>query len=82
MRSTSIACENGNAALIEWLLQAGADPNTTLTDGEAALMTSARTGRPEAVSVLLRYGAAVNAKERQRGQTALIWAAKQKWQKH
>ena len=38
-------------------------------------MTAARTGKVDAVKVLLRYGADVNAKEGWHGQTALMWAA-------
>ena len=38
-------------------------------------MTAARTGRADAVEVLLAHGAEVNARERFRGQTALMWAA-------
>ena len=30
----SLACQNGNTALVELLLEAGADPNTTLRGGE------------------------------------------------
>ena len=70
----SLACRNGNGAMVELLLQRGADPNTTLPGGETVLMTAARTGRPEAVRALLARGAAVDARER-RGQTALMWAA-------
>ncbi len=56
------------------LLEAGADPNTTLRGDETALMTAARTGKLGPVKALLARGADVNAKER-RGQTALMWAA-------
>ena len=71
----SLACTNGNAAMVELLLKAGADPNTALPGGETALMTAARTGKVDAVKALLAHGADVNAKEPQRGQTALMWAA-------
>ena len=54
----------GNAAMIEALLNAGADPKTlTTADGETVLMTAARTGNVEAVKVLLSHGADVNARE-------------------
>jgi ankyrin repeat protein len=46
-----------------------------LPEGETVLMTAARTGRPEAIKILLTHGAAVNAAEQWRGQTALMWAA-------
>ena len=72
----SEAAALGNAAIIEQLLKAGADPNTrTTADGETVLMTSARAGNVDAVKVLLDHGADVNAKETYRGQTALMWAA-------
>eukprot|EP00913_Durusdinium_trenchii_P023314 g21892.t1 len=70
----SIACKNGNAAIVQLLLQAGADPNTALPGGETALMTAARTGKPGPVKALLAAGAKVDLKER-KGQTALMWAA-------
>ena len=71
----SLACTNGNGAMVELLLKAGADPNTALPGGETALMTAARTGKVDAVKALLAHGADVNAKESRRGQTALMWAA-------
>ena len=40
---------NGNAAIVERLLVAGADANTALPGGETVLMTAARTGSTEAV---------------------------------
>ena len=39
-----LACENGNAAMVEKLLAAGANPNAALPSGETALMTAARSG--------------------------------------
>ena len=38
-------------------------------------MTAARTGKIAVVKALLSHGAAVEAKESQGGQTALMWAA-------
>jgi len=70
----SLACINGNAAMIELLLKAGADANTTLPEGETALMTAANTGNVAALKVLIAHGANVNATEESRGQTALMWA--------
>src|SRR5687768_12632734 len=48
----SVACTNGNAAMVKLLLEAGADANTTLPGGETALMSVARTGSIDAVSAL------------------------------
>ena len=70
----SLACQNGNTAMVELLLERGADPNTVIRGGETVLMTAARTGKPGPVKALLVRGAKVDAKER-RGQTALMWAA-------
>ena len=48
--------------------------NTATPGGETALMTAARTGNVEAVTLLLDRGANVNAKDAVRAQTALMWA--------
>src|SRR5207244_9376029 len=53
----------------------GANPNAPLTQhGDTALMMAARTGKPDAVTVLLENGADVDAKETWGGTTALMWA--------
>ena len=67
----SVACVNGNAAIIERLLQVGADPNTTRPEGDTVLMTAARSGHVAAVRVLLASGADVHVTTR-KGQTALM----------
>ena len=61
--------------MVERLLAAGADPNTTMPEGDTVLMTAARTGNVAVVKALLRKGADVNARENWKGQTALMWAA-------
>jgi ankyrin repeat protein len=71
----SVACANGNPAMAELLLEAGADPNAALPGGESPLMTAARVGKVRTVKALLERGADINAKDARRGQTALIWAA-------
>src|SRR5438093_11595099 len=71
-----LAAVNGNPAMIERLIKAGADPNAPLTKyGDAALMMAARTGKPDAIKVLLDNGAQINATETWGGTTALMWAA-------
>jgi ankyrin repeat protein len=70
-----LAALNGNAAMIEKLIKAGADPNTPLSKFEdTALMIASRTGKPDAVKMLLDHGANVNAKETWGDTTALMWA--------
>jgi uncharacterized protein len=71
----SLACTNGDAAMIQHLLTAGADPNGTSEEGQTALMTAALTGKADAIKALLTAGAKVNAAEPYKGQTALMWAA-------
>ena len=70
-----MAALNGNGAIVEALLKAGGNANAATSDGETPLMIAARTGIVSAVSVLLAHGANPNTVERQRGQTALMWAA-------
>jgi ankyrin repeat protein len=71
----SLACTNGNGAMVELLLLAGADPNAALPGGETPLMTASRVGSLPTVKALLARGAAVESKDDRRGQTALMWAA-------
>jgi ankyrin repeat protein len=71
----SEACLNGNGAMVDLLLKAGADANGTLPSGETMLMIASRTGKVEAVRALIAAGANVNAKESRGQQTALMWAA-------
>ena len=71
----SEAAINGNVAVIDRLLKAGADPESPNADGQTALMIIARTSNVEAAKSLLSRGAKVNAAEKWRDQTALMWAA-------
>jgi uncharacterized protein len=70
-----MACQNGNAAMIDALLKAGADSNAVKSNGTTPLMMAAASGSVEAVKTLLDHGAGVNAKESAHGQTALMFAA-------
>src|SRR5207244_3996791 len=73
-----LATMNGSAAMIDILLNAGADPNQpVLSHGETPLMMAARSGKPGAVKTLLDHGAKLDATESLRGTTALMWAAEQ-----
>ena len=67
----SVACTNGNSALVEKLLEAGAHPNITNAAGETPVMTCARTGSAEAIKALLARGVDVNAVEPNLNQSAL-----------
>src|SRR3989441_614263 len=70
-----LAATNGNGAMIEKLIKAGADPNVPLTKyGDTALMMAARTGKPDAIKALVDNGAQINAVETWGGTTALMWA--------
>jgi uncharacterized protein len=70
-----LACENRNTPIIDLLLRAGANPNAATWTGETVLMTCSRTGSNDGVNALLTKGADINAREPERGQTALMWAA-------
>jgi len=70
----SQAAEYGDTATIGKLLGAGADADSPNGDGETALMLIARTSNVDAAELLIRHGAQVNARERWREQTPLLWA--------
>ncbi len=69
----SLACMNGETAVVNLLLDADADPSLSVA-GEPPLMTAARTGQIGPVRALLSRGVDVNAAQF-KGQTALMWAA-------
>ena len=75
-----LAAEEGHLALVEALLQRGAEVNATVRDaadgdldGATALMWASENGFPEVAAALLGAGAHVNARTRS-GLTALMWA--------
>ena len=70
-----LACEAGNADLARLLLKNGANPNQTLKNGETPLMMAARTGSVPVLELLLKKGVKVDAREKLRDTTALMWAA-------
>jgi uncharacterized protein len=72
-----LASIRGNAAMIDKLLKAGADPNERGPEGETPLMLASRAGNLDAIKVLLDHKADINAKEKIRGTTALMWASEQ-----
>ncbi len=65
----------GDAGLVKMLLGAGAQADLANADGETPLMLAAHAGAVPAAELLVRRGADVNARERWRGQNALMWAA-------
>ena len=69
------AAFHSNTEVIKALLDAGADPNAAGADGQTPLMLVARGTNVAAAKLLLSKGANAKAKESQRGQTALMWAA-------
>ena len=73
----SEAAVAGNAAVLDALLAAGADPESPNADGQTALMVVARSTNVAAAELLIGRGANVNAREQRKGQTALMWAVAQ-----
>ena len=71
----ALAATNGDAAIIQALLNAGAAVDVANSDGDTPLMLAAASGDPDAIKVLLDHGAAINAKEPVRGETPLMFAA-------
>lgn len=73
----SLACTNGNAAMIKLLLDSGADPNTVDPTGETALMTAAKGGDVESVRVLADAGAKIDTRDSAFQQSALMMAVRE-----
>ncbi len=73
-----LASVTGNATVVERLLKAGADPEAASEAGVTPLMEASRAGSLAAVKSLIAHEANVNAKETERQQTALMWAAAEK----
>jgi len=72
-----LASIEGSAPMIEILLRAGADPNESGPQGETPLMLVSRGGNVSAIKLLLDHKANINAKDKLRGTTALMWASEQ-----
>ena len=74
----ALACGNGNATMVQALVDHGADTNEAAASGETPLMRCVRSGRVDAVKILLGHDAQVNAKDKEHGRTALMWAVTDK----
>jgi uncharacterized protein len=70
-----MAATNGDAAMIQALVDGGARPGAANSNGTTPLMLAAVSGHADAVALLVERGADVNAKENARGETALMFAA-------
>ena len=70
-----LAAREGHAAVIDLLLNAGANVNTVNSLGTTPLMLATSSGDVASVKLLLDHGAAVNAKEKAWGETPLMFAA-------
>jgi ankyrin repeat protein len=66
--------ENGNAAVLETMMSCGFDPGAQDKDGVTALHRAAMGGHPDAVRVLLTFGASVEAQDGMFSATPLVWA--------
>jgi ankyrin repeat protein len=73
------AALNADGPLIDLLLDAGTNPDAALLSGETPLMGATDRGRLEAVAMLIAGGADLNLTESKYGQTALMWAAAEKY---
>lgn len=71
----SEAATVANTAILKLLLAAGADVESANDDGQTALMLVARTENVEAARLLVKKRAKLEAREKWKQQTPLMWAA-------
>jgi ankyrin repeat protein len=69
------AALRADTALLKVLLDAGAQVDLALSQGETPLMLASRTSSVDAVRLLIERGAKVNVVEQWQGQTPLMYAA-------
>jgi len=70
-----LAAKDGNAGVIELLLEAGGDANFTDANGTTPLMYSAASGSSDAVRILLDHDVNLDDADSTNGQTALMFAS-------
>ncbi|MEJ0100842.1 MAG: ankyrin repeat domain-containing protein [Pseudomonadota bacterium] len=70
-----LACETGDAAMINLLIDHGANPRQANALGTTPLMVAAASGSAKAVDALVAHGVDPNEREKVHGQTALMFAA-------
>ena len=70
-----LAANNGSAVMIRRLITVDTDINVPTATGGTPLMAASMSGRVDAIDLLVRRGAWVNARETENGQTALMFAA-------
>lgn len=71
-----VAVKNGNVAVVQLLLQSGADVNWTNTKGQSALLFAVHNVDSEVVELLLRFKAKVDQAQVKDGTTAVYYAAR------
>lgn len=69
-----LAAANANAVVALRLLERGAPADAATLAGVTPLMEAARVGHADIVRMLVARGASPDARERARGQSALMWA--------
>ncbi len=70
-----VAAKTGNGAAVTALIKAGSDANALTTSGASALHFAAGAGDPVSVKALLDKGVNANLREKEWGQTPLMFAA-------
>jgi ankyrin repeat protein len=70
-----LAAKNGSAAMIEVLVNAGAEVNALNANGTTPLMLAAASGKTAALTILIDHGANPNLRDTTNGQTAAMFAA-------
>ena len=66
--------ETGQVDVLETMLACGFDPNVRDKDNVTALHRAAMAGHPQAVRILLNFGADINALDGMFSATPLVWA--------